>query len=151
MPNVRSRQTIDPPGEPLSTHDYQRLSAFRYLIRCFLEFSEAAAVEAGLTTRQHQALLAIKGAKDGALPTIGYLATRLRIQHHSAVELVDRLVQSGLVSREQNQTDRRQVKLQLTATAERLLAALSSIHLGELKRMKPTLLALLDQVDGVSQ
>jgi DNA-binding MarR family transcriptional regulator len=78
--------------------DYRRLSEFRYLIRRFLEFSEAAAARAGLTPRQHQALLAIKGAQDSPA-TIGYLAERLRIRHHSAVELVDRLAEAGLIER----------------------------------------------------
>ena len=40
----------------LDHRDYRRLSDFRYLIRCFLEFSETAAAGAGLTARQHQVL-----------------------------------------------------------------------------------------------
>jgi len=129
----------------LGTRDYRLLSEFRYLIRCFLEFSEAAAVRAGLTARQHQALLAIKGVRADAAPTIGYLAERLRIRHHSAVELVDRLVEAGLVVRAPDPGDRRRVRLELTASAERHLAELSTSHLAELKRMRPALLALLDQ------
>ncbi len=129
----------------LGTRDYRLLSEFRYLIRCFLEFSETAAVRAGLTARQHQALLAIKGVREDAAPTIGYLAERLRVQHHSAVELVDRLVEAGLVVRVPDPGDRRRVKLELTASAERHLAELSTSHLEELKRMRPALLELLDQ------
>ena len=41
--------------------DYEALSQFRYLIRCFLDFSQNAARAAGLTPRHHQALLAIRG------------------------------------------------------------------------------------------
>ena len=132
-------------GARLGTRDYRLLSEFRYLIRCFLEFSETAAVRAGLTARQHQALLAIKGVREDAAPTIGYLAERLRIQHHSAVELVDRLVEAGLVVRAPDPGDRRRVRLELTASAERHLAELSTSHLAELKRMRPALLELLDQ------
>ena len=134
-----------PAGARLGTRDYRLLSEFRYLIRCFLEFSETAAVRAGLTARQHQALLAIKGVREDAAPTIGYLAERLRIQHHSAVELVDRLVEAGLVLRAPDPGDRRRVRLELTASAERHLAELSTSHLAELKRMRPALLELLDQ------
>ncbi len=133
----------------LGTRDYRLLSEFRYLIRCFLEFSETAAVRAGLTARQHQALLAIKGVREDAAPTIGYLAERLRIQHHSAVELVDRLVEAGLVVRVQDPGDRRRVKLELTASAERHLAELSTSHLAELKRMRPALLEILDQAEEI--
>jgi DNA-binding MarR family transcriptional regulator len=129
----------------LKPGDYRLLSDFRYLIRCFLEFSEAAALRAGLTTRQHQALLAIKGIRPDAAPTIGYLAERLRIQHHSAVELVDRLAEAGLILREQDPSDRRRVRLKLTASAEQHLAELSTSHIAELKRMRPALLGLLDQ------
>ena len=129
---------------PLTIHDYRRLSEFRYLIRRFLAFSERAAARAGLTSRQHQALLAIKGAREGAVPTIGYLAERLHIQHHSAVELADRLVEAGLAARAHDTGDRRRVRLALTEAAERHLAALSAEHVGELRRMRPALLALLD-------
>ena len=125
--------------------DYRRLAEFRYLIRCFLEFSEAAAAREGLTARQHQALLAIKGAPEAAIPTIGYLAERLRIQHHSAVELVDRLSEAGLLLREPDERDRRRVRLALTAVAEARLAALSASHLEELRQLRPALLEILDQ------
>ena len=40
-----------------SQADYEALSEFRYLIRCFLQFSQNAARAVGLTPRQHQALL----------------------------------------------------------------------------------------------
>ena len=133
----------------LGTRDYRLLSEFRYLIRCFLEFSETAAVQAGLTARQHQALLAIKGVREDAAPTIGYLAERLRIQHHSAVELVDRLAEAGLVLRAPDPGDRRRVRLELTASAERHLAELSTSHLAELKRMRPALLEILDQAEEI--
>jgi DNA-binding MarR family transcriptional regulator len=136
-------------GARLNRREYRRLSEFRYLIRCFLEFSETAAARVGLTSRQHQALLAIKGVRRGAVPTIGYLAERLRIQHHSAVELVDRLVEAGLIVREHDPSDRRRVRLDLTASAEQHLAELSSSHLEELHRMRPELLRLLDQADEV--
>jgi hypothetical protein len=63
------------------------LSDFRYLIRRFLEFSQIAAHGTGLTSRQHQALLAIKGFPSDGSPTMGELAERLRIQPHSAAEL----------------------------------------------------------------
>ena len=127
----------------LDQRDYRQLSEFRYLIRCFLEFSEAAAVRAGLTPRQHQALLTIKGAPEDAPATIGYLAERLRIRHHSAVELVDRLVEAGLITRQHDPQDRRRVRLKLTRTSEAKLAKLSASHLAELSRLRPALLDLL--------
>jgi DNA-binding MarR family transcriptional regulator len=130
----------------LNQREYRRLAEFRYLIRCFLEFSEVAAVRGGLTPRQHQALLAIKGAPEGVLPTIGYLAERLRVQHHSAVELADRLADAALITREPDAADRRRVRLKLTGAAERRLGRLSASHLDELQRLCPALLNLLGAV-----
>lgn len=135
----------------LATNDYRLLAEFRYLVRSFLEFSEAAAVRAGLTTRQHQALLTIKGVQENTLPTIGYLADRLRIQHHSAVELVDRLVEAKLITRKHDPNDRRRVSLALTAAAERHLVALSTSHMIELTRMQPALLEILNRAKKVQR
>jgi DNA-binding MarR family transcriptional regulator len=135
-------------GRRLSQVEYRRLAEFRYLIRCFLEFSEVAAVRAELTSRQHQALLMIKGAPEGILPTIGYLAERLRVQHHSAVELVDRLAEAGLITREPDAVDRRRVQLKLTRVAETRLGRLSASHLDELQRLRPALLQLLGAAEN---
>jgi DNA-binding MarR family transcriptional regulator len=132
-------------GNPpqVSREEYRTLAEFRYLIRTFLEFSQAAARRTGLTPRQHQALLAIKGFLQDSPPTIGDLAERLRIRHHSAVELTDRLVEAGLVLRLPDLDDRRRVRLGLTPNAERRLAGLSAIHLEELRRLRPALLQIL--------
>jgi len=127
-------------------HDYEMLAEFRYLIRRFLTFSQDAARQAGLSPRHHQALLAIKGFPGDDAPTIGDLAERLCIRHHSAVELVDRLAEAGLIERCHDVHDRRRVFLKLTALAERQLARLSGPHLEELHRLRPALLAILDRV-----
>ena len=131
------------PRPAISQADYQRLSEFRYLIRRFLEFSQVQANDAGLTPRQHQALLAIKGFPGGGPVTIGDLAERLRIRHHSAVELVNRLCEAGLVARDQDKQDNRRVLLQLTERADDHLAELSAAHLDELSRIEPMLKRLL--------
>ena len=110
-------------------------------------FSETAAAHVGRTSRQHQAMLPIRGVPEGAIPTIGYLAERLRIQHHSAVELVDQLVEAELIMREHDSRDRRRVRLGLTRAAERQLGTLSASHLQELDRMRPAILEILDQID----
>ena len=129
----------------LDRQDYRMLSDFRYLIRQFLKFSQDAAQGHGLTSRQHQALLAIKGFPGDKPPTIGELAERLAIQHHSTVELVDRLVEAQLILRTHDPDDRRRVLLGLTDAAEQHLARLSAIHLEELQRLRPTLQRILDQ------
>jgi DNA-binding MarR family transcriptional regulator len=142
-PNSLSRLRPRP-----DTDDYRTLSEFRYLVRRFLEFSQTAAQAVGLTSRQHQALLAIKGFPRDHPVTVGDLAERLWIQHHSAVELVDRLVGAGLIERMHDAVDRRQVLLSLTAAAEEHLASLSAAHLEELRRLRSTLLEILARVGG---
>lgn len=127
----------------LAKADYERLAEFRYLLRRFLVFSEQAAEQAGLTAQQHQALLAIKGFARRQHVTIGELAERLGIRHHSAVGLIDRLASNSLVNRRSGLDDRRKVLIELTPKAERLLAKLSVAHRDELKRLSPLLQILL--------
>ncbi|MGH8811745.1 MAG: MarR family winged helix-turn-helix transcriptional regulator [Advenella sp.] len=136
------------PHDSLDQSDYTALAEFRYLIRCFLQFSEERAKSVGLTARQHQALLVIKGYGKGEPITVGTLADRLRIKHHSAVELANRLAESGLVQRRADQADQRKVLLQLTLLAQEHLAALSAAHRDELSRIKPMLRRLLDPADN---
>src|SRR5919206_1623843 len=104
---------MNPDDEPTAA-EYRALAELRYQIRRFLRFSEREARRAGLEPRQHQALLALKGLPPDRLPTIGELAERLQVEHHSAVELVGRLVERGLVERTRAAADRRLVLLALT-------------------------------------
>lgn len=117
----------------INNNDYQALAEFRYHIRRFLRFSEHAAREAGVEPQQHQLMLAVKGMPDDTQATISELAERLQIQHHSTVELVDRLVTRGFVTRKRGSEDRRQVMVQLTAKGEKILRDLSVHHKDELR------------------
>ena len=91
--------------------DYQAIAEFRFEIRRFLHSSERIARAAGLEPQQHQALLAIKGLPAHRAATVGVLAERLLLQHHSAVELVNRLETKGLLRRARGANDRRSVLL----------------------------------------
>src|SRR5450631_2994312 len=127
----------------LTPQDYQSLAELRYQIRRFLRFSEQAARNVTLEPRQHQLMLAIKGLPEGARPRIGELAERLQIEHHSAVELVNRLSAGGYVRRHPGAPDRREVLLALTPKGERVLLALSLHHKNELRTQGPALIAAL--------
>ena len=129
-------------GQP----NYRAMAEFRYQIRRFLRFSEHAAREAGLEPQQYQLMLAIKGLPDGEKPRIGDVAERLQIQHHSTVELVDRLSKRSLVRRRRSDNDRREVLLELTAKGERLLQELALHHRSEIREMGPELVASLRKV-----
>jgi len=126
------------------TIDYPALAELRYQIRRFLRFSEEASRAAGLEPQQHQLLLAIKGLPEDRMPTIGTLAERLQLQHHSAVELVDRSVQRNLVRRVRGTSDQRQVFIRLTAKGERTLRDLSVHHRNILREAGPGLVAVLN-------
>jgi len=123
--------------------DYQTLAEFRYQIRRFLAFSERAARAHGLDAQQHQLLLALKGLPAGTAPTIGALADRLHIRHHSAVGLIDRLDQKGLVVREIDAADRRRVLVRISAHGEAVLRKLTHLHQEELSSAGPLLLETL--------
>jgi DNA-binding MarR family transcriptional regulator len=123
--------------------DYRALADFRYEIRRFLNFSEATARAARIEPQQHQALLAIKGQTPGFETTVGVLAERLQIRHHSAVELSRRLEARGWIRRTRSGPDRRQVQLRLTTRSEKLLAMLSLSHRNELRTAEPRLVRAL--------
>lgn len=123
--------------------DYETLARFRYELRQFQAFSEAAANSSGMTAQQHQALLAIRGFSGREAVSIGDLAGYLLVRHHTAVELVDRMVKLKIVSRSVDPADGRRVLVQLTAEGERRLQRLSRIHLVELRTMGPTLTKML--------
>lgn len=108
------------------TINYEALAAFRYEIRRFVNFTELAAREAGIEPQQHQALLAIKGLSPTQKPTIGVLAERLQIRHHSAVELTNRLESHGMIRRLRNKKDLREVLLRLTPKGEKVLDRISA-------------------------
>jgi DNA-binding MarR family transcriptional regulator len=130
----------------LTKADYEALAAFRHSLRTFLAFSADAAGDAGLSPRQHQALLAIKGAPGQESLSVQELASRLLINHNSAVELTDRLAEGRLVKRVRDDADGRKVKITLTGEAEQLLQSLSEAHLKELHAIRPSLLRLLRQI-----
>lgn len=125
--------------EALDSSEYRKLEEFRFQIRRFLNFSESAARSAGIEPQQHQALLVLKAAPDDCLPTIGYLAERLFVKHHSAVGLVDRLQAMKLLTRQTSPEDGRQVFIQLTKKGIRVLHSLSVTHQTELREMSSKL------------
>ncbi len=101
--------------------DFKAMAELRYQIRRFLRFSESAARQAGIEPQQHQLLLAVRGLPENLKPTVGVLAERMQLQHHSTVELIDRLVDRDLLCRLRATDDRRQVLVKLTHEGEKFL------------------------------
>jgi DNA-binding MarR family transcriptional regulator len=129
--------------DEVSDEDYRRLAELRYRIRRFQHFSEQAARAAALEPQQHQLLLAIRGLPAGRAATVGELAERLQLHHHSAVGLVDRLERAGFVSRRHDAGDRRRVLVGLTPRGDATLRELSRVHLAELRAQGRELLLAL--------
>jgi DNA-binding MarR family transcriptional regulator len=120
--------------------EYARLAEFRRALRAFLRWSEQASRDAGLTPMQHQLLLTIRGR--GGAPTIREVAEDLMLRHHSTGELINRAEAAGLVTRSQDATDRRQMRVTVTSVGNRLLRRLSQQHLNEIRRLAPIVDAL---------
>ena len=131
--------------ERLTKADYELLAAFRYALRKFLGFSEDAAIANGVSPQQYQTLLAIEGFPGRNWVTIGELAEQMRIAHHSAVGMVDRMEGLGLLKRASSEQDRRQVQVSLTRKGHYILEKLYRIHRAELRSVGPQLAALLQK------
>jgi len=134
------------PKTRLSSSQYETLASFRYALRQFIHFSDEAAQTAGITPQQHQALLAIKGFPGRDKVTVGELAERLQLRHHSTVGLINRLVAEKLVIREASDEDRRRVLIQLTSRGEKILEKLTSVHRTQLNRIGPEIRKLLERL-----
>jgi DNA-binding MarR family transcriptional regulator len=146
-----ARAVVPPPSAELCQADYRALAELRYQIRSFLSFSERAAREHGVEPQQHQLLLALKGLPEGKRPTIGTVAERLCVEHHTAVTLTDRLERAGLVQRTRGDRDRREVLVNITERGQDLLWRLSALHREQLRTVGPQLhQALAAIVDSIS-
>ena len=130
----------------LTLDDYQALAEFRFQLRKFFHFSEQAAKKASLEPRQYQLMLAVKGLPKDRRPRIRDLAELLMVEHHSMVELVDRMESAGYVHRSRGDQDRREVLVFLTPKGERMLRDLALSHHTELSTRGPALIAALKRV-----
>jgi len=122
------------------------LAEFRYELRRFFQFSEEAALSAGLQPKQYQLLLQVAAAPASVLVTIAYVAERLGLKHNSAVELVDRSEREGLVSRAEDTIDRRRTILRVTRKGNQVLSRLAGQHSRELTEAAPRLIQALEHI-----
>jgi DNA-binding MarR family transcriptional regulator len=132
----------------LTDNQFARLLEFRVALRRFQHWSERKAADAGLTSAQHQLLVAVRGHPEAAGPTISDLAGYLFIRHHSAIGLLQRVEALGLVRRNADDTDQRVVRVRLTPQGAARVEALTPAHLTELRGLAPLLDALEDLADG---
>jgi DNA-binding MarR family transcriptional regulator len=131
----------------LDSEDYEGLANFRYLLRKFLRFSKDFLTANGhLSPEQYEALLAIKAFNSFGGLNISQLSERLQVRHHSAANIVDRLVERKLVTREASGTDRRRRHVQLTAKGEKLIEELAAVHRKEILIRSAELIKALERL-----
>nr|WP_299244575.1 MarR family transcriptional regulator [uncultured Halomonas sp.] len=116
----------------LAKTDFERLSHFRYRLRCFLRQSEDMCRASGLTPLQYQLLLHLRGFTGREWATVGELAERLQAKHHGTVALIDRCEEAGLVERRPGQGDRRRIEVHLLEEGARLAELIAEQHQPEL-------------------
>jgi DNA-binding MarR family transcriptional regulator len=133
-------------GRRVPDVDYETLAELRYQIRRFLRVREMAARAAGIEPQHYLVLLQVKGLEGKGPATIGALAERLQLHHHSTVELVDRLVEQGMVVRERTREDRREVVVRLRPRGEAVLRKLVSYSVAELRTEGPSLVTALTRL-----
>ena len=122
--------------------EYRALSDFRKSIHDYLDFSDRTAKAAGIEPRQYQLMLAIRALPADVEPAVGTLAQHLRIRHHSAVELINRAGQKGLVERERSASGRN-VLVKLTSEGNQVLEHAVAERLEELQSAGPVLVDAL--------
>ncbi|WP_324765458.1 MarR family transcriptional regulator (plasmid) [Sinorhizobium meliloti] len=143
LPEIANEEALDPGV-------FEGLAGVRLAMRRFLSFSEAVLSEAGVTSQQYQALLVLKVAPQSRI-MLRQLAEEMLIQHHGAVQLVDRLVAAGLALRIPAADDKRRVLVTLTEYGERVLNFLAKRHLGAMLDNEPLLIESLSRLRALAR
>ena len=122
------------------------LAEFRYRLRGFLSFSEAASEAVGISAQQYQLLQVIAAVPGGQERSISYIAERMLLRHNSAVELVDRAQRLDLVRRVADESDHRRALLEITERGSQLLSYLVAEHLKEIEANGPEMSRALQRL-----
>ena len=134
-----------PRGGSFSCAEYESLAEFRYRLARFLRHRKEAALAEGLQPQQYELLLAVSGLPAGTDPTIKEIASQLCLEHHTVVELADRLEKRGPLARRPSGADRR-VLLRLTRTGQGVLSRIVQFSFGQLRDEAPELIRSLRRI-----
>ena len=129
-----------------SHREYESLAEFRYQLELFLRRRRDAARAEGLQAQQYELLLAISGLPSSKQPTIKEISAQLQLQHHTVVELADRLQKQKLLTRQRSPEDKRVVLLQVTATGRAALDRIVRYSLSHLRNEAPALIQSLRRI-----
>jgi DNA-binding MarR family transcriptional regulator len=123
--------------QDVTLKDFRALAEFRYLLRGYLNGTDQACRRAGLEPLHYYVLLQLVGLPSNQPPTISFVAKRLFLRHHSAVELVDRMERRKLVRRVRGVADRRVVEVHVTPRAKARLRRLVNHRMQEIRVLGP--------------
>lgn len=123
----------------ISKKQYAALSEFRFRLTQFQRFSQAAALESGISPLQYLLLLHLRGFDGRDWATVGELAERLDASHQGTVALVKRCESNGLVTKRRSVVDGRRVEIHLTSRARKLVERIAIRHVDELERLADVL------------
>lgn len=135
-----------PRGGLFSRDEYESLAEFRYHLARFLRHRKDTALAEGLQPQQYELLLAVSGLPPGTEPTIKEIAAQLCLEHHTVVELADRMEKRGLLARRASLADRRVVLLDLTRTGRDVLNRIVQFSFGQLRAEGPELIRSLRRI-----
>ncbi len=122
-------------------HHLSALTTIQCSIIRFVRTREKAMRADGLEPLQFQLLALVQPlTADATRPNISEVAAQLGMQHHSAVELVDRLVERGLLQRNRANHDHRHVLLSVTARGKKLLRRAIAHEYADVHEFAPGLL-----------
>lgn len=107
------KKKIDKADQELA---HQVLRSIRQIVRCISEHSKYLGREVGLTVPQLMVLKSIGELESREKDiTVALVSARVQLSPATVSRILDRLVKAELVTRERGETDRRRVKLALTA------------------------------------
>jgi DNA-binding MarR family transcriptional regulator len=135
VPRTRRRKS----PTALSHGEYERLAEFRYQLARFLRRRKDAARAEGLEAQQYDLLLALAGLPEARKPTIKEVSAQLRLEHHSVVELANRLQKRGYLTRATSRQDGRAVLLGLTRAGRDVLDRIVRYSFSQLRDEAPEL------------
>jgi len=142
MAKSRSGQLPD----VFSQAEYENLAEFRYQLARFLRRRKDVARAEGLQPQQYELLLALAGLAKHKEPTIKEVTAQLRLEHHTVVELADRLGKRKLLVRRPSPSDKRVVLLQLTGAGRAVLGRIVKYSFSQLRDEAPALIQSLRRI-----
>jgi DNA-binding MarR family transcriptional regulator len=130
----------------VTAEQYRALAEFRRHLAEFLRRRKDAALAEGLQPQQYELMLAVYGLADGKEPTIKEMASQLCLEHHTVVELVDRLVRKNMVTRARSDLDKRAVLIRVTPAGQRVVSRIVRFSLVQMREEAPALIRSLQRI-----